>query len=150
MEQSFKSAYRHAIQHANLIAVIHDASNTWTRKQLHPTVIESLKNYPHLPSILVLNKIDALKSKRITLELIRELTNNTLSGLKKSTKVSKKGLNADIKENNNKDLENSVVEFGNLEKIESSWSNFSEVFLVSSITGNGLNEVLVSVLIIKR
>ena len=147
LEQSFKSAYRHAIQHAQLIAVIHDASNTFTRKQLHPTVLESLKSYPNLPSILILNKIDALKSKRITLELIRQLTNNTLSGLKKSKKTSKKGLNIDIKEDGNNTLENSVVEFGDLDKIESSWSNFSEVFLVSSITGNGLNEVLVSLVI---
>ncbi|XP_065367864.1 GTPase Era, mitochondrial [Calliphora vicina] len=137
LEQSFKSSYRHAIQHADMIAVMHDASNTWTRKELHSTVIDSLKAYPQLPSILILNKIDALKSKRITLELIRQLTNNTLTGLRKQTKSNKKRLHDDSTTN----TKDSIVEFGDLNKIEGSWSNFSEVFLVSSITGNGLNEV---------
>lgn len=146
LEQSFKSAYRHAIQHADMIAVMHDASNTWTRKQLHPTVIDSLKAYPQLPSILILNKIDALKSKRITLELIRLLTNNTLTGLKKQTKMHKKRFHEEQPKNDDKEgnAKDSVIEFGELDKTEGSWSNFSEVFLVSSITGNGLNEVHVS------
>lgn len=108
LEQSFKSSYRHAIQHADMIAVMHDASNTWTRKELHATVIDSLKAYPQLPSILILNKIDALKSKRITLELIRVLTNNTLTGLRKQTKYNKKRLNEDITPN----TKDSIVEFG--------------------------------------
>ncbi|XP_037825223.1 GTPase Era, mitochondrial [Lucilia sericata] len=142
LDQSFKSSYRHAIQHADMIAVIHDASNSWTRKQLHPTVMDSLKAYPHLPSILILNKIDALKSKRITLELIRLLTNNTLTGLRKQTKTHKKRLHGEQKpDDNSSTAKESTVEFGELNKTEGSWSNFSEVFLVSSITGNGLNDV---------
>ncbi|KAM7343599.1 GTPase Era, mitochondrial [Cochliomyia hominivorax] len=140
LEQSFKRSYRHAIQHADMIAVIHDASNTWTRKQLHPTVIDSLKAYSQLPSILILNKIDALKSKRITLELIRLLTNNTLSGLKKQTKTNKRRFHDDHK-SDDIPIKDSVIESDELDKTEGSWSNFSEVFLVSSITGNGLNDV---------
>ncbi|KAI8122540.1 hypothetical protein FF38_13402 [Lucilia cuprina] len=142
LDQSFKSSYRHAIQHADMIAVIHDASNSWTRKQLHPTVMDSLKAYPHMPSILILNKIDALKSKRITLELIRLLTNNTLTGLRKQTKSHKKRLHEEQKpEDDSSITKESIVEFGELNKTEGAWSNFSEVFLVSSITGNGLNDV---------
>lgn len=117
--------------------------------------MDSLKAYPHLPSILILNKIDVLKSKRITLELIRLLTNNTLTGPRKQIK-SKKRLEAEDKDDkdmkddkDNKDVKaentkEAVVEFGDLNKSENSWSNFSEVFLVSSITGNGLNDVHVS------
>lgn len=142
LEKSFKSSYRHAIQHADLIAVMHDVSNTWTRKQLHPTVIDSLKAYPQLPSVLILNKIDALKSKRVTLELIRILTNNTLSGRKHNRLQKKLQLDESTKENTADETKNG--EFEDLHKIESNWSNFSDVFLVSSVTGSGLNKVHVS------
>ncbi|XP_073844256.1 GTPase Era, mitochondrial [Musca autumnalis] len=137
LEKSFKSSYRHAIQHADMIAVLHDVSNTWTRKQLHPTVIDSLKAYPQLPSVLILNKIDALKSKRITLELIRILTNNTLSG-RKHNKMAKK---LTLDESKKEEDEKPKLEFGDLLNNEGTWSNFSDVFLVSSITGSGLNKV---------
>ncbi|XP_005189160.1 GTPase Era, mitochondrial [Musca domestica] len=137
LEKSFKSSYRHAIQHADMIAVLHDVSNSWTRKQLHSTVIDSLKAYPQLPSVLILNKIDALKSKRITLELIRILTNNTLSG-RKHNRIGKK---LTLDESKKEDDERPDLEFGDLLKNEGTWSNFSDVFLVSSITGSGLNKV---------
>ncbi|XP_075167216.1 GTPase Era, mitochondrial [Haematobia irritans] len=138
LEKSFQSSYRHAIQNADMIAVIHDVSNSWTRKQLHPTVLDSLKAYPQLPSVLILNKIDALKSKRITLELIRVLTNNTLTGRKHKRMVKNLRLDESKKE---EEEEKSPLELGDLNKPDSNWDNFSDVFLVSSITGSGLNKV---------
>lgn len=128
LEQSFKSAYRHAIQHADVIAVIHDASNGWTRKELHPTVIDTLKAYTNLPSFLVLNKIDALKSKRVLLDLIRTLTNNTLTGIRSGRDAER-------------NPPATVSEETRLNKRETTWSHFSDVFLVSAITGSGLNEL---------
>ncbi|KAH8267356.1 hypothetical protein KR026_000214 [Drosophila bipectinata] len=128
LEQSFKSAYRHAIQHADVIAVIHDASNGWTRKELHPTVLDTLKAYANLPSFLVLNKIDALKSKRVLLDLIKTLTNNSLTG---------KGSGKDAERN----TPATVAEETRLNKRNTTWSHFSDVFLVSAITGSGLHEL---------
>ncbi|KAH8340130.1 hypothetical protein KR067_010342 [Drosophila pandora] len=128
LEQSFKSAYRHAIQHADVIAVIHDASNGWTRNELHPTVLDTLKSYANLPSFLVLNKIDALKSKRVLLDLIKTLTNNTLTG-KRSGKDAERNPPA------------TIAEETRLNKRDTTWSHFSDVFLVSAITGSGLNEL---------
>ncbi|KAH8289004.1 hypothetical protein KR054_010282 [Drosophila jambulina] len=132
LEQSFKSAYRHAIQHADVIAVLHDASNGWTRKELHPTVLDTLKAYTHLPSFLVLNKIDALKSKRVLLDLIKTLTNDTLT--------SRRGVQ------HARQAETAPGTYqpagGNrLNQRETSWSHFSDVFLVSAMTGTGLNEL---------
>ncbi|KAH8349138.1 hypothetical protein KR084_007348 [Drosophila pseudotakahashii] len=128
LDQSFKSAYRHAIQHADIIAVVHDASNGWTRKELHPTVLDTLKAYSNLPSFLVVNKIDALKSKRLLLDLIKTLTNDTLTAGKRGAAAEKTGLDAQAKELR-------------INKRESSWSHFSDVFLVSALTGNGLPEL---------
>ncbi|XP_017112255.1 GTPase Era, mitochondrial [Drosophila elegans] len=127
LDQSFKSAYRHAIQHADIIAVVHDASNGWTRKELHPTVLDTLKAYSHLPSFLVLNKIDALKSKRMLLDLIKTLTNDTLTAGKRAAPGST-AVDPPAKE-------------VRLNKREFSWSHFSDVFLVSAMTGSGLQEL---------
>lgn len=45
LEQSFQSSPRHSIQSSNLIAVIHDISNSWTRNSLHPIVLDTLELY---------------------------------------------------------------------------------------------------------
>ncbi|KAH8277891.1 hypothetical protein KR018_009639 [Drosophila ironensis] len=129
LEQSFKSGHRHAIQHADCIAVVHDASNGWTRKELHPTVLDTLKAYANLPSFLVLNKIDALKSKRMLLEVIKTLTNNTLTG--------RRGTKAPLTADGGSVLTSEL----RLNKRVLSWSHFSDVFLVSAMTGSGLFEL---------
>ncbi|XP_017478667.1 PREDICTED: GTPase Era, mitochondrial [Rhagoletis zephyria] len=137
LEQSFKSAYKHAIQHADIIACMHDVSNSWTRNALHPTVLETLKEYDHLPSFLILNKIDALKSKRVLLELIRVLTNDTLSS-PQSYWNRKRKIQAKSSEETNTSLKTKSEESKHKDV---SWSSFHEVFLVSSITGSGLNNI---------
>ncbi|XP_059608728.1 GTPase Era, mitochondrial-like isoform X2 [Phlebotomus argentipes] len=119
LDTSFTSGYRHSIQHSNMIGVIHDVSSHWTRGQLHGTVLETLELYKTLPSFLVLNKIDCLRSKRVLLELVDNLTMNSIEGvLRKGAKVS-------------------ATEPGR----PAGWPNFSRVFMVSSVTGNGLQDV---------
>ena len=124
LENSFKSAYRSAVQNADVIAVMQDISNAWTRNKLHKTVMDTLEAYPHLPSCLILNKIDTLKSKRLLLDVIRLLTNDTLSMKVKKSKT------ADVAKEK--------------ETPKDGWSNFSDVFMISSITGSGLSEIHVS------
>ncbi|KAH8355023.1 hypothetical protein KR093_004027 [Drosophila rubida] len=133
LEQSFKSAYRHAIQHSDIVAVMQDASNSWTRKELHPTVLDTLKAYAKLPSFLILNKIDALKSKRVLLDLIKTLTNDTLQGRRAGKKPNTRNAEQGAAQ---------AVETGTpLSQRETSWSHFNDVFLVSALTGNGLQEL---------
>ncbi|XP_055902951.1 GTPase Era, mitochondrial [Eupeodes corollae] len=131
LDQSFKSAYRDAVQRSDIIAVVHDTSNTWTRNELHSTVLDTLKAYPSFPSFLILNKIDALKSKRILLDLVKKLTNDTLSGKRKSSKKDDK--------EKEREFVAPVVE---LKSRQAGWSNFSDVFMVSSIIGDGLSEIM--------
>lgn len=45
LEQSFVSSARSSIQSSNLIAVIHDISNSWTRNSLNPMILETLEYY---------------------------------------------------------------------------------------------------------
>lgn len=72
-----------------------------------------------------------LKSKRILLELVKTLTNNQLS--LKGRPQSRKKVPSEVDEGAKLEKEKAVA----------GWSNFSEVFMVSSITGNGLSDVLV-------
>lgn len=130
LSNEFVSSCRHSIQHSNLIGVIHDVSNTWTRNELHSTVLETLKTYSHLPSFLVLNKIDALKSKRILLELTKTVTQNTL--LPKGMRQPKDSVNKKTK------IENKS------ERIVG-WPGFSDVFMVSSLSGDGMSGVMVRI-----
>lgn len=129
LTREFMSSCRHSIQHSDLIGVIHDVSNSFTRNELHSTVLDTLKEYSHIPSFLVLNKIDTLKSKRVLLDMTRTLTQNTL--LPRGVR-NRKELLKDQK-TNDKDVEKS-----------GGWPGFSEVFMISSLYGDGMTEVMVS------
>lgn len=133
---SFSTSYRHSIQNSSLIAVIHDVSNTWTRNALHPSVLDTLIEFRRLPSILILNKIDKLRSKRILLDLVKILTENTLV-CNDRRYLPWKGAEQQFQ----KDMSR-PVKYKN--KNEAGWPYFSSVFMVSSLTGDGLNGVVVS------
>lgn len=140
LESDFTSACRHSIQRADMIGVVHDVSNTWTRGELHSTVIATLQQYPKVPSFLVLNKIDALKSKRILLDLTTTLTANTLvpkgTSLKALAAVAAKRKTVTVKDGGEKAVKNGP-------KIKS-WPHFCEIFMISSVTGDGMEGVMVS------
>lgn len=127
LSDEFIASCRRSIQESDLIGVVHDVSNSWTRSELHPTVLDTLKTYANVPSFLVLNKIDCLKSKRIMLDITRTLTENTL--LKKGTQKQKIYVK-----------ENKLITYDDKEK-KIGWPNFSEVFMVSSLTGDGMDGV---------
>lgn len=127
LESTYISACRHSIQHSDMIGVVHDVSNTWTRNELDSTVLNTLNAYPKVPSFLILNKIDAIKSKRVLLDLARLLTNNKLMQSNKSV-IAKK--------TNEKDQKVTERIVG--------WSNFTDVFMISSLTGDGMPGIMVS------
>lgn len=128
LSSEFLSSCRHSIQHSDLIGVIHDVSNSWTRNELHSTVLDTLNAYKQVPSFLILNKIDMLKSKRILLDITRTLTQNTL--LPRGIRKPKSFLN-----------EKKMIE-SKTEKT-AGWPGFSDVFMISSLNGDGMSDVMV-------
>lgn len=140
LENSFVSSQRHSIQHSDFIGVIHDVSNTFTRNQLDKTVLDVLEAYPKVPSFLVLNKIDTLKSKRVLLDLTKTLTQHTLlpRGIERrkaavANKKDKEQPKDTIKSSDSGGNDNQVV----------GWPNFSEVFMISALTGDGMTALMV-------
>lgn len=114
--------------------MVHDVSNSWTRSELHPTVLETLQSYPKQPSFLVLNKVDTLKSKRMLLDIARQLTDNTLNGVVGPPSLGKDGKPIRQSVRGDAAKGNRIV----------SWPGFSEVFMVSSISGDGMTGVMVT------
>lgn len=130
---TFLRECNNSIENADLIAVIHDVSNSYKRNVLHPTVLETLITHKTIPSILVMNKIDMVRAKRILLDLIRVLTEDTLIS-KERKYLPWKGR----EEKFYKDMRRPVKY-----KTEKSagWPYFSDVFIVSALSGDGFKRV---------
>lgn len=137
LDESFNKSCHKSLVNADLIAVLHDVSNSWTRNVLDPTVLETLQLNENIPSVLVLNKIDELRSKRILLDLGRLLTENTLQVQDRRFQVWRGAKTASKFE---KEM-NRPVKY----KSEQSrgWPNFSDIFMVSALYGDGLQAVMV-------
>lgn len=135
LNEKFVTSCRHSIQNSNLIAVLHDVSNHWSRGALPPLILDLLKEYHHVPSFLILNKIDLLRSKRLLLDTVKALTCNNISLEKigKKTKEIKASVE-DVKPINPNVEKETTTEVG--------WPNFKAVFMVSSLNGDGVEKVI--------
>ncbi|XP_069730272.1 GTPase Era, mitochondrial isoform X2 [Phaenicophaeus curvirostris] len=71
-----------SMKHADLVLVLVDVSDHWTRDSLSQEVLKCLSQFPHIPSVLVLNKVDLLKKKFILLDLVTQLTEGVVNGRK--------------------------------------------------------------------
>lgn len=145
LENSFVSGYRHSIQNADLLAVVHDVSNSYTRKILDASVLEALTQYPKVPSVLVLNKIDCLKSKRILLDLVRALTKGCLNGKPFGNMFDKKRRRG-VKEILDEITEQETKVDPDVERPKPSgvgYDNFQQIFMVSALNGDGVNKFMV-------
>lgn len=81
-----------------------------------------------------MNKIDALKSKRVLLDLTRTLTVNTL--LPKGT--AKKHI---------QEIAKNPTDINTKPERAVGWPHFSEVFMISSLTGDGMGGVMVNMFV---
>lgn len=122
-----------SLESADLIAVVHDVSNSYTRNVLHPTVLETLIRHQTIPSILILNKIDMIRAKRILLDLVQILTEGTL------TCNERRYLPWKGREEEFLAYMKRPVKYKNAKS--AGWPYFSQVFMVSALTGDGIKRV---------
>ncbi|KAJ9587671.1 hypothetical protein L9F63_018887 [Diploptera punctata] len=154
LEHKFHTDSEMAMLEADVIGVVHDVANHWTRHRLDPKVLRLLYLYPRKRSFLMLNKIDTMKSKRKLLDIIRTLTNNSLgnytsSSVQEESQIlchdysQKKSTNK--MENDDKTNEE-FYQFSELQlrkKLdkEKGWPYFKEVFMISALNGEGTFDV---------
>ncbi|KAL2297363.1 hypothetical protein Nmel_016664 [Mimus melanotis] len=79
-----------SMKHADLVLVLVDVSDHWTRNSLSKEVLKCLSQFPHIPSVLVLNKVDILKKKFLLLEIATDLTEGIVNGKKLKVKSALK------------------------------------------------------------
>uniref|UniRef100_A0A803WB36 GTPase Era, mitochondrial n=1 Tax=Ficedula albicollis TaxID=59894 RepID=A0A803WB36_FICAL len=79
-----------SMKHADLVLVLVDVSDHWTRNSLSKEVLKCLSQFPHIPSVLVLNKVDLLKKKFLLLEIATDLTEGIVNGKKLEVKSALK------------------------------------------------------------
>lgn len=148
---------------ADLVIVLHDAANKWTRDKLSKKVLRLLHLYPEKESILVLNKVDALKDKKLLLELVKNLTESVVDGQTLKTRPVPSKLSF----HKNKYQSSSVQEIEVAPEVSSGevnlsnanltekqvehiiqdkigWPKFSRVFMTSALNNDGLAEVKVT------
>uniref|UniRef100_A0A8C6VDG3 GTPase Era, mitochondrial n=1 Tax=Naja naja TaxID=35670 RepID=A0A8C6VDG3_NAJNA len=136
LEKTMLSDPFDSLNDADLVLVLVDVSDRHTRHQLHPQVLCCLKQFPQVPSLLVLNKVDLVKRKGLLLELVVELTEGAFGGKRlgirslyrppKSTPAEPVGKGpglASAKED--KTPENSKAQKG--------WPGFREIFMLAAL-----------------
>ncbi|CAB3243009.1 unnamed protein product [Arctia plantaginis] len=121
LPDSMIGACHKSLRCADVVGVVHDASNKYTKDQLHNDVINMLNSVDEIPSFLIINKVDKLKSKHQLLNVIRNLTNGYIAGNPiPNNERSKKKADG---------------------RIERGYSKFSDVFLISALKGDGVNDI---------
>lgn len=88
-------------------------------------ILGLLEEFQKVPSFLILNKIDKVKSKRSLLDLVKSLTCNNISLNKRNKPVMEKPKEV-VPEDPNREREKKEVV---------GWPNFKAVFMVSAVTG---------------
>ncbi|KAM3854830.1 GTPase Era, mitochondrial isoform 2-T2 [Vipera latastei] len=129
LEKSMLSDPFDSLNDADLVLVLVDVSDRHTRHQLHPQVLSCLKQFPQVPSLLVLNKVDLVKRKGVLLELVVELTEDTFGGKKLGTR----SLYRPPKRAQSTPAE--AVESGAPEspKGQKGWPGFREIFMLAAL-----------------
>lgn len=136
-----------SLQHVDVIAVIIDASHAQMCKQLNKELLKLLcKNYKK-KSILILNKVDKIKRKQNLLKIASTLIDEEVKEVisikdKKNLDLNllfektEKKLKSEIKSEKieNKDSMEKLMD-------KKGWKNFSKVFMISALTGDGVEDI---------
>ena len=148
MAKSFIADPYRSLMEAQLIIVMVDASNKWTRERLHPSIVQALCNNAHIPSVLALNKVDIVRHKHTLLSITESLTSLRAKGggatphptaprplplttpktCPTSDEVGRSALQC---------AEESCPE--EVGSKGTSWPHFSEVFMLSALTSDGID-----------
>lgn len=142
LEPSFVMDPVRSIREADLIAVVVDISDKWTNNRINTDILRILYDFKDRMSILVLNKIDAMKSKNRILDLTRILTDGVKEKIKDAHN-DKPSMEEALSEMNNQPLQKKDVDSEFYENIEHKrgWPLFSQVFMISALKNDGVEDL---------
>ncbi|XP_019595104.2 GTPase Era, mitochondrial [Rhinolophus sinicus] len=120
-----------SMESADLVVVLVDVSDKWTRSQLNPQVLQCLTQFSQVPSVLVMNKVDCLKQKAVLLELTAALTEGVVNGKKlKIRQAFRSQQGTHCPSPATKDPNTQSV--GSPQRI--GWPHFQEIFMLSALS----------------
>lgn len=141
----------HSLINADTVAVMVDASDHWRRGRLDDNILRLLSFHRNKESLLIINKVDLLESKRQLLECIHALTEGVVGGVAtyrlptNKRKLSTREMFARTEAL----LGNQSVVKGE-EEIEAvpeqhedpkGWRNFAKVFMISALNDDGVVDI---------
>ncbi|GFS40901.1 GTPase Era, mitochondrial [Trichonephila inaurata madagascariensis] len=150
LEPTFVMDPLKSIREADILAVVVDISNKWTNNRISENIQEVLEKFRDKKSILVLNKIDAMKSKSRLLSLTKILTGGVINSIENSNleldTSEQKGSVKEIMQLDSKSMEENSEEvsktcFSRNAHQNRGWSSFSKVFMVSALKNDGINDL---------
>ncbi|XP_073336190.1 GTPase Era, mitochondrial [Pagrus major] len=137
------------VKEADLMVVMVDVADKWMCNRLDPEVLKCLAQHPHIPAILVLNKVDLVKAKDRLLNITAELTCGVVNGRKtrvrpmirpsrtekRPERDSEMLLDEDNAGPEDSTEANSVLSKEKLKALRSQqgWPHFKDVFMLSSL-----------------
>lgn len=136
-----------SIKESDLVVVLVDVSDKWTRNKLDYEVLKCLALNPDVPAILVLNKVDLLKGKTLLLDITAQLTEGVVNGKKirirgaekPREKLAAKPHSRHAEEPQSESMKDGASQEGQdkdkLKALKSrrGWPLFKDVFMLSSI-----------------
>lgn len=146
----------HALLNADLVAVMVDASDHWRRSSFDRETLRLLEFNAHLTSILIVNKVDLLKSKRQILEFTHSLTGGIVGGVptcrsvtvrrrptpeelfSRTDEIRMRGVSLKEEREGLKSDDLMKQTQGNSNK---PWPNFSHVFMISALKNDGVKDI---------
>lgn len=146
----------HALLNADLVAVMVDASDHWRRHMLDEETLRLLEYNAQLTSVLIVNKVDLLRSKRQIFEFTHSLTGGVVGGAASNReKIVKKKLSPEVLfarteetlKTETADLQKEALDGMGVQKQEGQdehkncWRNFSRVFMISALNDDGVNDI---------
>lgn len=153
LQPNFLKDPDYSCNYANIIAILYDCSRRRAEHQLSPQLLKILYKYRDKPSILILTKIDLIKSG-ITRQMIADKLSGQNSSIRKrpiygahpSQEVKRMQMEelfkmTEEKERQEKLKEDPHKEIKPLEPDQKHWPYFSEIFHVSSFENLGIEKL---------
>lgn len=137
------------VKEADLIVIMVDVADRWMCSRLDFEVLKCLAQHPHIPAVLVLNKVDLVKAKDRLLDITAQLTCGVVNGRRMRVRPVIKPPWADKRPEKDSELsldeDNTVPEDSNEPKSmlskeqlkalrsQQGWPHFKDIFMLSSI-----------------
>lgn len=140
LEDSLLNDPRDATQRCDLIAAVIDVSNPREQKKLNKGVLDLLTDHLDKKSILIMNKVDLIKDKRLLLDIGARLSQDDIiptKSLNELTNRSRHKYVIELDDRKQNQFENTQAERQEI----TGFKHFSRIFSISALEDDGVDDI---------